>query len=169
MKPLKQAQPSTQIHEPRPTSCSTGSEREHNCALIASRASQHWELDIILEGGRASGALRTAICVCGRWFRSIAITSKCPCSARNRTGSGPRSALHPGARMLTLGLITDRSWPRQEGYCHLCPRPFPAGLPPCPAAVSTSLRWNHVDDQTDHRPAAASPASSRRSSPTAMS
>ena len=42
--------------------------------------------------------------------------------------------------MLIFGLITDRSWPRQEGYCHLCPRPFPAGLPQSPAAVSNFSR-----------------------------
>lgn len=49
---------------------------------------------------------------------------------------GKRSkALRPGARTLTCGLFLDRGRPRQEGCCHLCPRPFPAGIPPRPAAV----------------------------------
>lgn len=48
-----------------------------------------------------------------------------------------KKQIHPGARMLTWDLcMIDRSRPRQEGYCHLCPRPIPAGVPPCPAAVS---------------------------------
>lgn len=40
-----------------------------------------------------------------------------------------------GDRMLTFDPFTGRSWPRQEGYCHLCPRPIPPGLPPCAATV----------------------------------
>merc|ERR1712098_594088 len=38
-----------------------------------------------------------------------------------------------------------RSWPRQEGYCHLCPRPIPPGLPPCAATSPRELEKKFSD------------------------
>lgn len=58
----------------------------------------------------------------------------------NRTGCGPCLFWLEIACWLWSNYL-DWSWPRQEGYCHLCPRSFPSSFP---QGSTTVCIWNLI-------------------------